>query len=291
MNELVKEKKIENMIYEVRGKRVMLDSDLAKLYECKNGTKEINQSVKNNPDKFPERYCFRLSEKEFKDLWSKFLTANSNISLRKRRNYPVAFTEQGVYMLATILKSKVASSTTIAIMDAFVVMKKYISNSLVEQKYINSLVLEDHESIKLLQESFNEMNKKEKVDTLFFEGQIYDAYSLLIDILNSANKEIIIIDNYIDKNILDVLSKTNKKVILYTNSYNNKDYYKYKREYGNVELVITNIFHDRFIIIDKKILYHSGASFKDLGVKCFAISKIEDKEILDNLIKHINTIN
>ena len=126
MNNIIKENKIENIIYEIRGKQVMLDSDLARLYECKNGTKEINQAVKNNKDKFPERYCFRISKIEFEYLWSKNLTANNKISFAKRRNYPVVFTEQGIYMLATILKSKVAASTTIAIMDAFVLIRKYI---------------------------------------------------------------------------------------------------------------------------------------------------------------------
>ncbi len=192
---------------------------------------------------------------------------------------PRVFTEEGVLMLATILKSKVAASTTIAIMDAFVAMRKYISSSIIEQKYINNLVLEDHEKVKLLQESINEMNKKEKVNTLFFEGQIYDAYSLLKNIFDKASKEIIIIDNYIDRHLLDVLK---------TNKYNNEDYLKYKKEYSNVELIINNNFHDRFIILDKSILYHSGASFKDLGSKCFAISKIDDKDMLNSLLKHID---
>ena len=122
---------------------------------------------------------------------------------------------------------------------------------------------------------------------MFFEGQIYDAYSLLIDILNKSKKEIIIIDNYIDKKLLDILSKTKKKITIITNKYNNNDYEKYKKQYNNVKLIINNNFHDRFIIIDKKILYHSGASFKDLGKKCFEISKIEDQDILNNLLKKI----
>ena len=122
---------------------------------------------------------------------------------------------------------------------------------------------------------------------MFFKGQVYDAYSLLLDILNKSKKEIIIIDNYIDKNILDILSKTNKNIIIYTNKYNNNDYEKYKLQYNNIKLVVNSTFHDRFIIIDRKILYHSGASFKDLGKKCFEISKIEDEEILNNLLKKL----
>ena len=126
-----------------------------------------------------------------------------------------------------------------------------------------------------------------KKNHLFFQGQIYDAYSLLLDILSKAEKEIVIIDNYIDKNILDILSKIGKKIIIITNKYNNDDYNKYKKQYNNVNLIINNNFHDRFIIIDKNTLYHCGASFKDLGKKCFAINLVEDKDILNNLLKKL----
>ena len=159
--------KIENMIYEIRGKKVMLDSDLADLYGCKNGTKEINQAVKNNIEKFPERYCFRITEKEYSSLKSKILTSKGG----SRKGHTV-FTEQGVYMLATILKGKLATSITIAIMDAFVAMKSIINTSLIEQKYINSLVLEHDNEIKLLQESFDKLNIKENNNHIFYEGQI-----------------------------------------------------------------------------------------------------------------------
>ena len=172
------------------------------------------------------------------------------------------------------------------IIDAFVNMKKYISNNLIEQKYINTLVLEDRERINKLEETFNSF--KEKNNHLFFEGQIYDSYSLMIDIFNKAKNEIIIIDNYIDKNILDILSKINKNIIIYTNKYNNNDYIKYKSQYINIDLKVTNMFHDRFIILDKKILYHCGASFKDLGNKCFEISKIEEEDILNKILDKLN---
>ena len=119
------------------------------------------------------------------------------------------------------------------------------------------------------------------------KGQIYDAYSLLIDILNRSKKDIIIIDNYINKSLLDVLSKIDKKIILITNKYNNEDYKKYQMQYKNIRLIINNSIHDRFIILDKKILYHCGASFKDLGKKCFEISKIEDEDIMKNLLKKL----
>ena len=282
MNELiVKETKIEDMIYEIRGKQVMLDFDLAKLYGCKNGTKEINQAVKNNLEKFPERFSWKLNDDELKE----FLVKNFDQKLETRGGRyknPRVFTEQGVAMLATILKSKVATQVSIAIMDAFVTMRKYISSNLLEQKYVNNMVFELDERVSLLEDTFS------KFDTfsneIFFEGQIYDAYSLLLDIFNTSNKNIIIIDNYISKSLLDVLSKTNKKITIYTKNIDNNLINKYNSQYHNVKVLINNSFHDRFIIIDNKILYHCGASFKDLGKKCFAINKIEDKEILCSIL-------
>ena len=274
--------KIENMIYEIRGKQVMLDSDLADLYGCKNGTKEINQAVKNNIEKFPERYCFRITEKEYSSLKSKNLTSKGG----SRKGHTV-FTEQGVYMLATILKGKLATSITIAIMDAFVAMKSIINTSLIEQKYINSLVLEHDNEIKLLQESFDKLNIKENNNHIFYEGQIYDAYSLLIDILSKAKKEIIIIDNYAGKKLFDIIKDINIKVKIYTENIDNISKEKYEKQYNNLEIINTNIFHDRFIIIDNKLLYHSGASFKDLGKKCFAITKMEDDNILKELLNKL----
>ena len=198
---------------------------------------------------------------------------------------PYVFTEQGVAMLATVLRTSVAEEVSIRIMDAFVAMRRYISTNLLEQKYINDLVLKDSKRIDLLEETFASF--KEQNNHIFFEGQIYDAYSLMIKIFEKAESSIIIIDNYIDKDILDILSKTKKQVTLITNKYKIQDYEKYKEQYNNVTLVVNNSFHDRFIILDKRILYHSGASFKDLGKKCFAITRIESKEILDSLLNKL----
>ena len=279
MNEIIVKDdiKIENMIYEIRGKQVMLDSDLAKLYQVE--TKRINEAVKNNIEKFPERFCFRITENEFNILKSKFSTSKGRGGSRKGHS---VFTEQGIAMLVTILKSKVATQVSIAIMDAFIVMRKFISSNLLEQKYVNNMVFELDERIKLLEDTFS------KFDTfsneIFFEGQIYDAYSLLIDIFNTSKESIIIIDNYISKELLDILSKTERKVTIYTKVIDNNLINKYNSQYHNVTIKINNSFHDRFIIIDNKVLYHCGASFKDLGKKCFAINKIEGKEILCNIL-------
>ena len=285
MYELKEELNIENMIYEIRGKQVMLDSDLAKLYNVE--TKRINEAVKNNPYKFPERFSFRLNKIEMENLWSKFSTAKiSNMS----RSYPRVFTEQGIAMLSTILKSKVAVETSIRIMDAFVKMRKIISSNLIEQKYINELVIKDNERINLLEESFSKLEEKEKVNHIFYEGQIYDAYSLLIDIFKGAKEEIIIIDNYADKSILDMITNLNVKITIVTKKFNllkDIDIKKYNRQYHNLKVIYSDKFHDRFTIIDRKNLYHSGASYKDLGNKCFAITKIEDKDYLEIILKNI----
>ncbi len=285
MYELKEDLSIEDMIYEIRGKQVMLDCDLAKLYNVE--TKRINEAVKNNPYKFPERFSFRLNEIEMENLWSKFSTAKiSNMS----RSYPRVFTEQGIAMLSTILKSKVAVETSIRIMDAFVKMRKYISANLIEQDNMKSMLIKHDNEIKLLQESFSKLEEKEKINHIFYEGQIYDAYSLLIDIFKEAKKEIIIIDNYADKSILDMITNLNVKVIIVTKKFNllkDIDIKKYNKQYHNLKVIYSDKFHDRFIILDKKVLYHSGASYKDLGNKCFAITKIEDKEYLEIILKNI----
>ena len=283
MYKLKEDLSIENMIYEIRGRQVMLDCDLAKLYNVE--TKRINEAVKNNPDKFPERFYFRINENEFFSLKSKISTSKGGP--RKGHN---VFTEQGIAMLSTILKSKVAVETSIRIMDAFVKMRKYISANLIEQDNMKNMLIKHDNEIKLLQESFSKLEEKEKINHIFYEGQIYDAYSLLIDIFKGAKKEIIIIDNYADKSILDMITNLNVKVTIVTRKFNllkDIDIKKYNRQYHNLKVIYSDKFHDRFIILDKKVLYHSGASYKDLCNKCFAINKIEDNEYLKNILKKI----
>ena len=284
MYELKEELNIEDMIYEIRGKQVMLDSDLARLYECTNGTKTINQAVKRHINKFPERYMFQLTKSEYDNLKSQIGTSSLN-TYGGVRKMPYAFTEQGVAMLATILKTPVADIVSMKIIDAFVYMKRYLS---FENK--NSIILNHEERILKLEESFDKLNEKEKINAIFYEGQIYDAYSLLIDIFRKAKKEIIIIDNYADKSILDMITNLNVEVTIVTRKFNllkDIDIKKYNRQYHNLKVIYSDKFHDRFVILDKKVLYHSGASFKDLGKKCFAINKIEDNEYLKNILKKI----
>ena len=216
--------KIEELIYEVRGKQVMLDSDLSKLYGCKNGTKSLNLAVKRHINKFPERFMFQLTENETKLLRFQNETTN-NMS----RTLPYVFTEQGVAMLATVLKTEVADEMSIKIMDAFVTMKNYINNNFIEQKYINNLVLDLDERVCLLEESFDKLSTKKDNNHIFYEGQIYDAYSLLIDILSKAKEEIIIIDNYAGKELFDITRNINVNIKIYTKNIDNISKKKYEK--------------------------------------------------------------
>ena len=279
--------KIENMIYEIRGKNVMLDSDLAMLFGYE--TKQLNRQVLRNINRFPENYCFQITDTEYISLRCQNGTLKNGRG-EHRKYLPYVFTEYGITMLAGILKSELAIKMSLRIVDIFITMKNYINTSLIEQKYFNELTIKNTEDIKLLQESFDKLNTKESNNHIFYEGQIYDAYSLLIDILSRAKKEIIIIDNYAGKKLFDIIKNINVKVKIYTENIDNISKEKYEKQYNNLEIINTNIFHDRFIIIDNKELYHSGASFKDLGKKCFAITKIEDNSILKELLNKLKKI-
>ena len=276
--------KIENMIYEIRGKKVMLDSDLAMLFGYE--TKQLNRQVLRNINRFPENYCFQITDTEYISLRCQNGTLKNGRG-EHRKYLPYVFTEYGIVMLAGILKSDVAIKMSLRIVDIFITMKNYINTSLIEQKYFNELTIKNTEDIKLLQESFDKLNTKESNNHIFYEGQIYDSYSLLIDILSKAKKEIIIIDNYTGKKLFDIIKNINVKVKIYTENIDNISKEKYEKQYNNLEIINTNIFHDRFIIIDNKVLYHSDASFKDLGKKCFAITKMEEDNILKELLNKL----
>ncbi len=289
MNEIIKEdNKIENLIYEIRGKQVMLDSDLARLYQCKNGTKEVNQTVKRNKDRFPINFCFQLTKEEYSYLRSQFVTTN-NMS----RSLPYVFTEQGVAMLSSIIKSKIAIKVSIAIMDAFVMMRKYISTNLIEQKYINNQVMKNTEDIKLLQESFGKFEKESKSNEIYFNGQIYDAYSKIQEIFNETTKRLIIIDGYADNTVLDIVKRIDKEVVIITKPNNlitEQDIRKYKEQYNNLTVHYDKTFHDRYYIIDEEEIYHCGASINRIGYKTFSITKIGDEEVRKLLIERVKEI-
>ena len=284
---------IENLIYEVRGKQVMLDSDLARLYKCANGTKTINLAVKRHINRFPERFMFRLTRDEYYKIL-RFQSETIELEQGKYSKYlPYAFTEQGVAMLATILRTEVAEEISIKIMDAFVTLRHYISDNLINQKYINNLVLEDHDKIKALETSFNKLDEKRKINEIYFNGQIYDAYSKIQDIFKTATKRIIIIDAYADNTLLDIVKRLNIDVITITKSNNlltKQDIEKYNKQYHNLKVIYDNSFHDRYFIIDNSIIYHCGASINRIGYKTFSINIINDEEVSNSLINKVNKI-
>ena len=292
MNEVVTNEdiKIENMIYEIRGKQVMLDSDLARLYKCKNGTKTINLAVKRHINRFPERFMFQLTKDEYDYLRFQTETAKEN---NMSRTLPYVFTEQGVAMLAAILRTPVAEEISIQIMDAFVAMRKYISTNLLEQKYINNMVLEHDCQIKLLKGSFQKIEEKKKVNEIYFNGQIYDAYSKIQEIFKSANKRLVIIDAYADNTILDIVKRLKIEVIIITKPNNlltKQDVEKYNKQYNDLTVIYNNTFHDRYFILDDEIIYHCGASINRIGYKTFSITLIGDEYVKNTLINKINEI-
>ena len=251
MNEIIVKDniKIENLIYEIRGKQVMLDSDLAMLFGYE--TKQLNRQVLRNINRFPENYYFQITTAEYISLRCQNGTLKNGRG-EHRKYLPYVFTEYGITMLAGILKSEPAIEMSLRIVDIFITMKNYINTSLIEQKYINSLVLEHDNEIRLLQESFNKLSTKEKINHIFYNGQIYDAYSLLIDILNKAKKEIIIIDNYAGKELFDITKDIKVNIKLYTKNIDEISKKKYMQEYSNIEIITTDIFHDRFIILERE---------------------------------------
>lgn len=292
MNEVIikEDIKVENMIYEINGINVMTAYDLAKLYKCKNGTKEINQAVKNNPSKFPKRYSWILSDDDNRN----FLVKNfdqKNIETRGGKYKKIrVFTEEGVAMLATILHTEVATEISIAIMDAFVKMRHFIIENKDIYKSLNNInntLIEHDEKINYL---FSKFDKKEQI---LLKGQTFEAYIDVLEILNTASNEIIIIDNYADINLLDLIKKINCNIIVITKNsdrLSDIEIKKYNKEYHNLKVIRNNIFHDRIITIDNKEIYLFGSSINSLGEKTTSIVKINDKEAKDILFKNIKKI-
>lgn len=276
---------IKSLIYTIRGKQVMIDSDVARLYHYE--TRRINETVKRNIERFPAEFCFQLTSKEYETLKSQIATSNTRGGKQK---LPYVFTEKGILMLSGLLKNNVAIELSIKIVEAFVEMRKFLSSNgqLFERLTNVEYKLLEHD--KKFDQLFDQLQEEENIkQKIFFEGQIYDAYSLMIDIIKKASKKILIIDNYIDDSILKMLTKKKKNVevvILTSNKSNIErlDIQKFNKEYPVLKVAKTNKFHDRFIIVDKKEMYHLGASIKDLGKKCFGINKIEDLDIIDKII-------
>ena len=294
--ELSIEKKIESEILVIRGQQVMIDRDLAELYGVE--TKRLNEQVRRNIERFPEEFCFQLNKDEFENWRSQFATSNSDkMGLRRP---PYAFTEQGVAMLSAVLKSEQAILVSIQIMKAFVAMRHFLQRNsalfqrldFIEKRQITTEVRQI-ESEKRIDELFDKMDryKIENKQGIFFQGQIFDAYAKFESFIQSAEREIVLIDNYIDLSVLERFSKKRKdvQVTIYTDpktKLSEQDIRKFNEQYPQLTLKHTSKAHDRFLIIDNSTLYHIGASLKDLGKKCFAFEVLDSvwiKEILKNL--------
>ena len=268
---------IKDKIYSIRDIQIMLDRDLAELYGVE--PKRLNEQVKRNIERFPKKFRFQLTEVEKNEL-----VANCDRfhMLKHSTSLPYAFTEQGVSMLSAVLRSKTAIEVSIKIIDSFVNMRKFISsNALVFNKidYIEQKLLKHDDKFDKIFKAIEAKDIKPK-QGIFYNGQIFDAYIFINDIIKSAKKSIVLIDNYIDESTLTILSKrdNNCKVTIYTKNITKQiqlDIKKHNAQYPSIEIKKFDLSHDRFLIIDNNEVYHVGASLKDLGKKWFAFSKMD----------------
>ena len=284
-------KEIQSMIYTFRGRQVMLDSDLAMLYQVE--TKYLNRQRNRNAERFPEDFCFQLSKEEYEILRCQNVTSKNENGSGGRRYLPYVFTEQGIAMLSSVLKSEVAAKASINIMRAFVEMRKFLISNNEMFARLDRVELKQLETDKKLEEVFDYIaTTKEVKQKIFFNGQIYDAFSLMVEIVEKAEKELILIDNYVDVNTLNILSKKKDgvNVLIVTSGNGNltdKDIAKFNSQYPKLTVKISKDFHDRFLIIDRKEVYHIGASIKDAGKKSFGITKLEVEELTKSLLAKV----
>ena len=282
---------IQQQILVLRGKQTLLDRDLAKIYQV--DTKVLNQAVKRNIDRFPEEFRFQLTKEEFENWKSQFVTSNfDKMGLRK---IPYAYTEQGVAMLSTVLRSSIAVQISIQIMKAFVAMRQtFLSNQEIFAR-ISSIELKQQFTDDKVNQLFKALEQNELPLSfgIFYDGEIFDAYKFVLQLIKSAKSSIILIDNYIDENTLTMLSNRNQnvKATIFTINVNNKlqlTFAKHHEQYPQIELKQLLKCHDRFLIIDENELFHFGASLKDLGKKWFAFSKMND--LLPELLNRLRLI-
>ena len=281
---------IKSLIYNIRGQQVMLNSDLAKLYQCKNGAKTINQAVSRHKERFPEDFCFQLTKQEQQHLLRSQVGTLEKGKGKHSKYLPLVFTEQGIAMLSSVLRTSVAADVNVQIMRAFVSMRRYVDPGFWGQKYYNDMTIRHDSEIKLLQESLDKFEKKRKDEGIYFNGQIYDAYSRILKIFSEAKKSLTIIDGYTDNITLDIIKRLNIPVTIIISKsapLKSQDIKKYQEQYNNLTIVYDNTFHDRYFILDGKTVYHCGASINRIGYKTFSIAKINDEEIVAALLSKI----
>lgn len=275
------ENEIKEKIYTIRGMQVMLDRDLAELYNVE--TRMLNQAVKRNISRFPNDFMFQLTDREMENWKSQIVITNKEKMGLRKNSY--AFTEQGVANLSSVLKSKKAILINIQIMRAFVSMKRFISSNVQIFQRLDNIDKKHIEYDQKFEQIFNAIEDKSITPSkgIFFDGQVFDAYKFVSDLIRSAKHSIVLFDNYIDDTVLTLFTKRNKnvEVIIYTGEIKKQlslDLIKYNSQYQEIIINEFKDCHDRFLIIDEDV-YHIGASLKDLGKKWFAFSRF-DKEAL-----------
>ena len=303
---IIKQSEIQNRIFTFRSVHVMIDRDLAELYQVE--TKILNQAVKRNIDKFPKEFRFQLTKEEHEFLRLQNVTIKEDVQILRSQNVtlkdkrgkhskylPYVFTEQGVSMLSAVLRSDTAVKISITIMNAFVEMRKFIATNATIFQRLDKIELKQLVTDQKFEKVFKALESKDTIPKqgIFFDGQIFDAHKFVSDIIRTAKKSIVLIDNYIDDTVLTVLSKKSKsvKLTILTKSISKQlqlDIAKYKNQYGELSVIQFDKAHDRFLIIDNETVYHMGASLKDLGKKWFAFSKMEkDSVTITQMLKEI----
>ncbi len=271
---------IQSMIFSIRGVQVMIDRDLASVYEVE--TKVLNQAVKRNVDRFPENFRFQLSNEEKEELVT---NCDRFKSLKHSTGNPYVFTEQGVSMLSAVLRSETAVKVSIKIINAFVEMRKFIQHNANVFARLDSVerrqIAFESETEKNFEKVFKALESGEQPKQgIFYNGQVYDAYTFVCDLIRKAGKPLVLIDNYVDDSVLTLLSKRKSGVsaLIYSKNVSKQlslDLKKHNEQYPAINARTLKSSHDRFLIIDEKEIYHIGASLKDLGKKWFAFSKFE----------------
>lgn len=275
---IISHEEIRKLIYSIRGKQVMLDSDLASLYQVE--TKNLNRAVKRNIERFPESFCFQLTEEEVENL--RFQFGTSSLNHGGRRYLPMVFSESGVAMASAVLRSEIAVKVSVEIMEAFVEMRRMLISNASLFHRLHKIELKQLEADQKFEGIFKalESDKLHSEKGIFYDGQIFDAYTFISDIIRSAKISIILIDNYVDDTVLTLLGKREQSVTakIYTKNINNQlqlDLQRFNSQYSAIEIELFSDAHDRFLIVDNTELYHIGASLKDLGKKWFAFSRID----------------
>ncbi len=291
-------RRISDLIYTVRNTQVMLDSDLAELYQVETGA--LNRAVKRNNRRFPADFMFQLTAEEFENLKCQFGISSLeryDVTHGGRRTLPFVYSEHGISMLSSVLRSETAITVSIGIIRTFIEMRRFIANNALMFERISAVELKQLELQKSTDEKFKRVFEyidrgNEPAQRVFFDGQIYDAFSLLVDIISKANSEIILIDGYVDTDTLNILrkKKLGVNVRLYTFPkllLSQGDVAKFNSQYPTLKVATTVKFHDRFLILDGITAYHIGASLKDAGKKSFAISLLQDNHMVKDILARL----